>query len=487
MILVAVCALGTAQAQDEFEMFGMGLIEDDEAYAQIPRKPELLTRDYTVLPDSFSLRKYCPRANSQGQYGTCSAWSTTYAARTIAEAIKWGWTDAEVITDEAFAPQFVYTLVKNSTDSTCIQGISINRVMELLKTKGAPKHRNYSVECADFVPRWVTDEAADNLIDDYFTLFDRDCTSQEKKVNIVKKSLTQERPVLINMHIPMPSFGRAGEMWNGRTPEDTRTGYHAMCVVAYDDHKAGGAFQIMNSWGEKWGDKGFTWVRYEDFAKQVDWAFELYVKKVKYPEALSNTKPKPTPEQKKDTIPEFVEQEKPDVLSGSMYIQLRTGERMEQRLVKGKWPMYEAKGKYLTGTRYRVYLTNNAPAYVYVVGSDLQNHVSKVFPPADNISPALVYSSNNMALPGEDYWAEMDDTQGKDYLCVLYASQALPIDDIIRSIRQADGTFAEKLVRALEGKGLAPVEDISYERNQIAFKATTHGAVVPVIVEITHK
>lgn len=488
LILTGICAIGMVQAQDEFENFGMGLIEDNDAYAQIPRKQELLTRDYIILPESYSLQKYCPKAGSQGRFGTCSAWSTTYAALTIAEAIKWGWTDAEVITDEAFAPMFVYSQVKNEADNTCTQGATIKRAMELLKVKGAPKHRNFNYTCEDFVPRWVSDEAADNTIDDFFTLFDSNCISQDKKVNAVKKSLTQERPVLINMHVPMPSFGKAGDVWNGSTPEDNRTGYHAMCVVAYDDNKAGGAFQIMNSWGERWGNKGFTWVKYADFAKYVDWAFELYVNKIKYPEVITYTRPIQTPKRQEETITVFVDPEKPaNVLSGSMYIQLRTGEQMEQKLVKGKWPTYEVKGKYLTGTRYRIYLTNDAPAYVYVIGSDLQNHVSKVFPPEDNISPALVYSSNNIALPGEDYWAEMDDTRGKDYLCVLYASRALPIDDIIGRIRRAEGAFAEKLVQALEAYGLVPIDDISYEREQIAFKATTHGIVVPMIVEITHK
>lgn len=42
-------------------------------------------------------------------------------------------------------------------------------------------------------------------------------------------------------------------------------GGHAMCVVGFDDDYEGGAFQIMNSWGNTWGADGLFWMRYKDF------------------------------------------------------------------------------------------------------------------------------------------------------------------------------------------------------------------------------
>ena len=105
IILLSAAWLSAWGQEDMY--YGTGLVEDDAEYEKIPQKPTLLTRDYKILPESFSLRKYCPRVGSQGRYGTCTVWSTTYAARTIAEAIRWGWTDQNVITEEAFAPLFV--------------------------------------------------------------------------------------------------------------------------------------------------------------------------------------------------------------------------------------------------------------------------------------------------------------------------------------------------------------------------------------------
>jgi hypothetical protein len=355
----------------------------------------------------------------------------------------------------------------------------MNRALKLLKEKGAPKMKSFNVQCADYVPRWVMDEARDNTIDDYFTLFNCYCQSDDEKVSKTKKALSQDRPVLINMHLPMSFYG-ADDVWNGIAEEGEKTYYHAMCVVAYDDNKAGGAFQIMNSWGTKWGKDGYTWVRYADFCKYVNWAFEMYVKKARYPEEIMPKRPT-------DSVQVIPIRQVPVMhVSGSMRVELSTGETMEQHLVRGTLPIYHVEGEFISGTRSRVYLSNNEPAYVYVIASDQQNNVSKLFPYAENISAALVYSSNNIALPDETHYNEMDYTVGKDYLCVLYAQQELPIDDIISTIKRADGTFPMKLKEAL-GERLAPEADIKYGNKEVSFEARTPwGKVVPLIMVITH-
>ena len=48
-----------------------------------------------------------------------------------------------------------------------------------------------------------------------------------------------------------------------------------MCVIGYDDNKSGGSFEVMNSWGEDWGDKGFFWIKYADFPIHVDECYAM--------------------------------------------------------------------------------------------------------------------------------------------------------------------------------------------------------------------
>jgi hypothetical protein len=228
-----------------------------------------------------------------------------------------------------------------------------------------------------------------------------------------------------------------------------------MCVVAYDDNKYGGSFLVQNSWGTDWGNNGYTWITYSDFSKAVYEAYEI-----------------------------FVEPKRPlHLLSGSLRLQLSTGEEMRGTLYNG---IYKISGEYISGTRYRIYISNNQPAYVYVIGSDLQNNVSKVFPPNDRISPALTYKSNNIAIPDENWYVQMDNTVGKDYVCVLYSAEELDIQTIISKIRSGYGSFYDKVSSALSGK-LATGGDVNFSQNTISFSAQTDKTVVAVIAEVVHR
>ncbi|MBF0102304.1 MAG: hypothetical protein HQK77_15490, partial [Desulfobacterales bacterium] len=40
-------------------------------------------------------------------------------------------------------------------------------------------------------------------------------------------------------------------------------GGHAVTIVGYDDTRYGGAFKILNSYGQQWGDRGYFWLPYE--------------------------------------------------------------------------------------------------------------------------------------------------------------------------------------------------------------------------------
>jgi len=56
--------------------------------------------------------------------------------------------------------------------------------------------------------------------------------------------------------------------WAGSYPsESEKDKGHAMCIVGFDDTKFGGAFEIVNSWGDNWANSGFIWIRYDDLYK----------------------------------------------------------------------------------------------------------------------------------------------------------------------------------------------------------------------------
>lgn len=351
-IFVCIIALFSClQIYAQEEYFMTGLLPDDGTYEQLPRKAELLTRDYTVLPSKYSLIQYCPDVKSQSRYGTCTSWATAYAARTIAEAIKYGWTDKRKITNEAFSPLFVYALIKDRAkypdDDDCQEGTHIFKALQLMKEKGVPKYSSFNVLCASYINDSLKMAATHFKIDDYFTLFSNTCTDKTEKIRKVKKSLSEDCPVVIAMWLPA-SFYNTGNYWDGIDIDPTKHGYHAMCVIGYDDNMNGGSFQIMNSWGTNWGNKGFVWVKYSDFSKYVDQAYEVFVRKA--------IKPEPNPVVLNS-------------LSGEIDLQLATGEKMLPVLdsISGMC-RYRIAGEFISRTRYRIYISNNEPAYVYVIG-----------------------------------------------------------------------------------------------------------------------
>jgi len=460
--------------QAQQQRYFTGSLLNDSAYAQLPQKPVLLTRSYDVLPNSHSLRQYCPVTRNQGTYGTCTGWATTYAARTISEAITNNWLDPARITKEAFSPLFVYSLVKGEKDLGCQAGIYLGAALETLKRTGTVKYHDFNYNCTSSmsIPGELQLKARFYTIDNYFALFS-DMDSYSKKINTTKKSIAEDRPVVISMEI-FNSFQKNNEeVWSGI--KDVSGGHHAMCVVAYDDTKYGGAFLLMNSWGKQWGMDGFKWVKYTDYSQYTNYAMEMYVRK-------KNDSPQPRIVTPVSTLPELVD------LVGELQFVLSTGQKMRPNLrVINNIPYYILKGSYISGTRYRLYISNNEPAYVYVIGSDLKNSVSKVFPPNDHISAALVYKSNEIAIPDEKWYIEMDNTKGKDYVCVLYSRDELPIDDIVRRIKTESGSFFDKVYKALADK-IVPVRTIKYDASAIKFNAkNTNKIVIPVIVEINHR
>lgn len=463
--------VGASYAQDEF--FMDGCLPDDGTYNQLPRKAELLTRDYKSMPKVHSLKQYCPEVRSQGRHGSCTSWAAAYAARTIAEAVKYGWTDKEKITSEAFAPLFVYALIKDykmyPRDVNCQKGTLICNAVKLMKERGVPKCASFDVLCASYIEEGLKEEAQNYKIDDFTTLFSINEENSVEKIRKVRKSLSEDRPVVIAMHLPS-SFKRAGSNWDGQDTDvdPSKHGYHAMCAIGYDDYKDGGSFQIMNSWGSTWGDKGFVWVRYDDFAKYVDQAYEVYVKKAEQP------KPGPTP--KKYNI------------DGEMRIASHNGSiTMPVAYSESDdMPHYITTETYLSGSKFRLYINNRKPAWVYVIASDLENNVSKLFPYEDVISAYMNYNENNFALPDEEHEFEFDATAGLDYFCVLYSQEELDINNIVKQIKRAGGSFYQQLKTVL-GNKIVPQSEVKYNQKNMGFSATTNRTIVPLILEIPHR
>ncbi|CAA6817150.1 MAG: Cysteine protease (Fragment), partial [uncultured Sulfurovum sp.] len=322
------------------ETYYTGLVFDDEAYDNTPRSATLLTRDITFLPTSVSLEAYTPEVGSQGQTGTCTAWATAYGARTILESIAYNRMNRVQSTKNVFSPSYVYNQIR--LKQGCKHGTYIHDALNLMKSEGVAKFNSFGFNCNKKVTYKDKQNALPYKIQDYKRLFAR---QSQNKVQLVKKALSQKKPVVIAMKIAKSFHKRAEDVWKPKQYEYqhiSALGGHAMVIVGYDDNKDGGSFKLMNSWGKTWGENGFKWVRYQDFQYFVPYAYELI------------TKPLPT---------------KQVSLGGSLEFIGENGQRMNATYDKHRG-IYVMNQSYYSGTRFNFIMTNKEPIYLYAFGLD---------------------------------------------------------------------------------------------------------------------
>ena len=196
----------------QIKPYATGMAFDDENYKKVQMKAPLTRSLYGAsLPSSVSLKKWGPTPKTQGQYGTCVGWSSTFAAFTITQSKKYGRTEKSDINQHTYAPLFVYRSI--STDNSCATGTYIDEALETLKNVGAPAFEEFNVECPSYIPPDIKNKAAANRIKDYAKLFDA-MDGQSFKIEAVKKSLSESKPVVIGMKCADSFFGATG-VWRG--------------------------------------------------------------------------------------------------------------------------------------------------------------------------------------------------------------------------------------------------------------------------------
>jgi len=453
------------------QTYAQGLDFNDSSYALVPKKARL-TRALDTVPSRVSLKDYAPYPKSQGEYLTCTAWACAYCARTMVDAIKNNWTNRDSITAKAYSPAFLFRLI-NPNNDLCSVPTDMEAALRMMKVKGCIYYTDLPSLCIPAISSDQLGKATNAKLKDFARLFDVN-SSNNIKIQAVKKSLSEKKPVVIGMSCP-PSFQHAYHDWQPLEDPKNNFGGHAMCVIGYDDSQFGGAFEIQNSWGENWGFEGYTWIRYNDFASFVKYGYEFI------------------------TLPE-TKTEIAD-LSGSIKLVLSTGHEMPTGLhlsTRGlkvvsagntaePLTVYQTAEAYSSGTRFNIYISNNEPAYVYAFSLGIDNEITKIFPPGDGISAALTYKKNDVVFPGENQYIEFDNTPGKDYVCVLYSKNELDINSIIARVTAQNGSFNEKVYKAVGDRMVDPA-NIKFTNDKIAFQGISKGKdIVAMMIELDHK
>ena len=264
----ACMALAFAQS-----LAGQGLVlVPPEDYEAIP--VAALPQGFAdALPSSHDLSAYMPPPGSQGPQGSCVAWAVGFGLKTFQEAVELGVSPTRP--EQVFSPAYIYNQLVAGRSGECNRGTSIPAALNLLKEQGAATLADfpYDPSTCDRLPTLrIRSDAGRWKIADWGRV--------ELDQASVKGHLAADRPLVISMCVG-DDFrryrsgvfrGDAGEVVtvNANGWPTCRFG-HAMLVTGYDDRM--GAYRILNSWGDDWGDEGYAWLSYDAFDRQVRGAY----------------------------------------------------------------------------------------------------------------------------------------------------------------------------------------------------------------------
>jgi C1A family cysteine protease len=454
-----------------------GLLFDDDAYKSTPLKARNVSFQSVVGEESsVSLKQYVPAIKTQGQYGTCVGWSSSYYGRTILNARLNDLSVKEDISANAFSPVFTYLNSNVDNDFNCQGGAYINKALETMVEKGVPLFKDYDVMCDSYIPSEIWSKAEENKIKDYSRLF-ADQESNDVKLESVKRSLINGNPVIIGFQIEN-SFYTAKNVFE---PDNLgTTGGHAMCIVGYDDNQYGGAFEIVNSWGDQWGNEGFIWVRYSDFVNYAKYAYEM--------------------------IPQKTVKRVENVLAGELSMKLYDGTSMEIKKGSGKYKKsvlgwqtvevdaevqsigdYETTKVHPENTRYRMYAKVNKPAYVYVLAADSDQRNGMLFPHKEGISPYISYENTEVVIPGEKYWFKLNGDVASDYSIVIFSEEKIDTAKVKDQLDDLEGDLVDKLYVIFYDKLIAK-DNVKLNNDKMAFEAKyTEGSMALMVLDIKRK
>lgn len=410
------------------------------------------------LPERFSLEKYAPKRLNQGQQGSCVAWASAYAARTIVQAAA----KQQDPNATAFSPAYMYNQIK--IEGSDCQGSYIQRAMEQMSKNGALPFSQFAYTDQSCAKQPSTEEmqrAVPFRIKGFQRLSQDGDPRSMVDLNGMKQHLAQGSPIVIGMMVG-GSFMQdmmGQDKWLPTQADYPMSGFggHAMCVIGYDDYKFDqeykdgmGGFQIMNSWGPEWGKNGIAWVSYDDFAHFTKEAYAVY----------------PMGEGV-DVAPSTF-----DIRFGLPVVNTAgdvTGEYIALKHVGGR--TFRTETPIAKGTRFKVEMTNNVECYSYCFGQETDGSTYILFPNTPKHSPYCGITGTRQFPRDQSMTADTVGTT--DVMTILVYREAVDFNKVDAALKASTAPGMDGKLNAVLGSELSDAASMRYTAGK------TFGAAGP--------
>lgn len=244
-------------------------------------------KDYPGIKKNFDLSYMMPPAGDQGNKGSCWAWATAYALRSIMDKGNFYTSDGSVNYSTLYSPEYVYQYYKGNIVN-CNWGALSYEILDKILKDGLLKYNDfkyYDTACNTY-PQ-ITDLMRKTsgiytklgysvvVVNDLFS---------------IKKVIAQGQPLVISIKVD-DFFCTKGNIIKGSpiwSNFNNRIGNHAMVVVGYNDTTK--LVKVLNSWGKDFGDNGYAYISYSIVNSAMNYAC--------YPSKTADSLPVTTEEKK---------------------------------------------------------------------------------------------------------------------------------------------------------------------------------------------
>ncbi|MEZ5022014.1 MAG: C1 family peptidase [Chitinophagales bacterium] len=236
----------------------------EDNVSEVPSSTNFGFGNSTNLPSKVDLVDKFPPIGDQGQYGTCVAWSVAYNTKTAMAGMRKGLNTSQLTaSNNQYSPKDMFTALPDNKKGSDCNGTNFTDALTLMQDRGVATMQTVPYTSlggcsqAGVQSSW-TNEAQQNKIK-YWRRIDPTVAS-------IKQNLANNIPVILGAKLAdnFMTWNSSAVISSGTTTNQVgQHAYHALVIAGYDDSKgANGAFRVINSWGQQWGDVGYIWMDY---------------------------------------------------------------------------------------------------------------------------------------------------------------------------------------------------------------------------------
>jgi hypothetical protein len=238
LVIIALVLLAVIPARADAPMRGMGALPSPNVHMRTYAEPLS-----TQLPQVVDLSAGLPRVGDQGFEQSCTYWATAYYYATL-----------QAHNGMIFSPTFLASMVTPCRGDQAVAMHMVDVMAGMLR--GASSIQKFPIDA------WcATPSSGDLRTAARYRMASYGALSTD--VNALRAHLAGGDAFVAVVPVTVEwcsLFWRRGQTIQPPRAGLRVLGYHAVCVVGYDDSRQ--AFRFVNSWGAGWGDGGFAWLSY---------------------------------------------------------------------------------------------------------------------------------------------------------------------------------------------------------------------------------